>query len=1021
MFSRFKGRKNEIDEDDFDLLDSDDFDDFPDWDDSEGAREPSKKQLAKVAAKSVAKGTKDKIRDETVKNLIPGDYDSNVLEVKDVANHTKDLIRASAEDITNTLSKVIPKSLSDKLGIGSKGDVYQQVSEEEKRTAEIASTLDSIFTQQQSHQERLEQTERDSRNTTIEISKLADSRLQTDVLAGMSNDISRLTGFFTTIGSSYYRKSLEMQFKSYNVQLDSYRTQLNYSKSMSQQLDGLLKNTSLPEHVKITQSERFDNLVRESIASGLYARMYTNNEFIQNIKKNIESRIKDTTSMVRDSIEGIGSVFEIGSDMGISGKETAANLGGGVLGGWLGGKINKRLQPRLKEQLGDNEVLQGLGYTLENAVKGSSSLAQSTREAIARNLEAAEGTDGIRGKVSRGVLRAAQSVMGLTEQGARDKGFKKESIKDFNAPAIFDNNIYRSIANAIPTYLSHILAKTTDISELYQIVNSKIIGNRFKPNEPLVFNYMTKRLGSVSDLRTSINMDLTGRDGKPMARGVDNIVSTSLNALNKDKKGNVTRIGALKSKRNTDALKKYVTTMGIKEGIDGDYDTLFTNALGDNANSEIRAYLNDNPEVKRAVEAIVEGQKQSDVTVASNTRDTFNIHGKNSMNAYPIASVDSLFVNISKLSRPNSIPNTLTDDQAYVIAKAWSEIIFDDNKDVLATEDSMIALFAKIRTKKERDLVLDEFRLFMNDVMLIESAGTYVEKQKALSYFAVVNLSIREKDIVAGSGRDGLKDVFQMLKSIHPDLMPDQNELTASNIMGEGLSVGRDTSESLDTSEIRNLLNVDSSLIAKTEDKLGNSRLFKGLERLGNEFKEAASTGEGILGKSIAVFDLAASKTKDMLNVQYGKLTDNLERLGSAAEKLTIETIDKGINTLAKHVNNTGNDLKELIDKEEEDYRETVNSLNTLINNVRSTNPEEAEELIEELEELKVNREKRIAGYDLLKNSLDDLKGSLVTLSEGESTTGERAMDKTKALYSTIMNKIGEMKEVLNVFNKEKI
>jgi hypothetical protein len=201
------------------------------------------------AVDKVASGTR-KLYDDSVKELKP-----------------------SVGALTKKINKLVPqntpfvKKLTEGVDKIFNGEQFSTVttSKEEAENQQIESVLGGIFTAQASAQEEIRVRQRAYDESKEQIKDHIESKrfdANIDVMTSISTNISKIESYNSTIQQAYQRKSLELQYRAYFLQVDQYKDQIRANELSKVNSEAIVKNTALPEFVKIKASEKFKDTMR---------------------------------------------------------------------------------------------------------------------------------------------------------------------------------------------------------------------------------------------------------------------------------------------------------------------------------------------------------------------------------------------------------------------------------------------------------------------------------------------------------------------------------------------------------------------------------------------------------------------------------------------------------------------------------------------------------------------------------------------------------------------------------------
>lgn len=140
------------------------------------------------------------------------------------------------------------------------------------------------------------------------------------VLGDIRHHISRLSQYNEKITQAFQKKSLELQYRSYFAQTDLVEQSHKIFELSKTSYSSIIKNTALPEYVKLRDSERFKELAKTKMIESLFG---TTSSFINKTFKNIGVKVKDYTEIFKDTL----SAAALGAETAAMGKE-AGELSG---------------------------------------------------------------------------------------------------------------------------------------------------------------------------------------------------------------------------------------------------------------------------------------------------------------------------------------------------------------------------------------------------------------------------------------------------------------------------------------------------------------------------------------------------------------------------------------------------------------------------------------------------------------------------------------------------------------------
>jgi hypothetical protein len=463
-----KNSKNKID-DIFKVDPSLDFDsfDFPDFD-----AKDDRKPIVRVGS-GLKEGAISGLRDSsfikrTIRDNLPKGFGETMDLSDKISQSVKDLYDESAKDIKPALketkriltkliprdSKLLPdaaKKLLSKWEDEQKEDNrYAAVSKDGMREATISSQQADIFkiNMKQHAADRAYDEGKDRLQEGIAFSRHNDIF---SLLNRSAMSLDRLSKYNTSINLGYQKKSLELQYRN----LFALQDILSFSREDATRKEtifrDILKNTGLPEFVKISKSEAKkqigENKFRESMYQGLYG---GRDQFLQKTLNNVKSmavnKVKDFTSSFMGGLSEAEMAKDMSSGTPIDGYKLGGNMVGSSGAQWLGGKAAGYLKGKASKMNNPlaNKV-KGIGKTAFDFIQNAGQKANKLKND--RSYDYLDGPKAM-------LMRMFQDIIPGT---GVDTSVNNATSKDMDAPWQLTRRTDKSINEVIPGYLSRIL------------------------------------------------------------------------------------------------------------------------------------------------------------------------------------------------------------------------------------------------------------------------------------------------------------------------------------------------------------------------------------------------------------------------------------------------------------------------------------------------------------------------------------------------------------------------------------
>ena len=951
--------------------------DFGELENIDGSRKPSGFGVAKELSREAGKGFLDGLVKKTAKKSLPEEYQTHyqdALDYADFAKSTFDTNKSKVDKSAYRLGKEVKKILPFQLKMldgflqkyESENEEMRAQSEEQMRDATIQSNLSSIFDRQLEVQKALE-VKRDAQQDIDRKERLSFSKLNMDTLTSIDNNIGSQTAFTLQVSKEYYRRSLELQYKSYFVQADMLRTMRDYYKGFSIQFDSIAKNTGLPEFVKLNNTEHIADEVRRQMVQSTYRTLFTNSDYVNKVKKNISGLIDSKISAITDKVDGVtdqlsminmASEGDTGGGLGLLG-----NVLSGTLGSTLGEKVGEKISPKIKNRLKDNKAVNtGANYlsmlgnspsTLFGLLKGKTGKLKD---------QYADESNPVRFLASK-MFGGLNELLGVTDPGAVNYKVQGASALNHNKPAIFDNKVHRSITEVIPMYLSKILKENTDLRMMYSHVNQGKMRGMQIGSQELHYDYDGRTLTTASKLQSAMQSRyLSSESSKGKIEGVSkSLVADSLSRLSQDKGKNKKEISALNSEKAKKLLESYLSEASKVDAMKFDYQTVIEDALTPSkANPTLAKMVSESPELKNVLEIL---QKSKDTTSVKLIDDRM----ADSKRQYPITGVKQLFLGASKLAGSKAL-NALNDDAAGIVAKGFTKYITNAGQDVNVdncADGSALRYFSS----EEFSAVKDALSIFVHEVNRVKATNDALQESTLAVLFGVVNKSLKDNFELDPK-------VFQTLHELSP-ILGETGRLSIENLVERKLTRTKNVSY-VGAEELRSVVKTSSAgievlrdsqasqgIIDKLSEKFDQFKTGQ-LDRLNEDLKNANNpvakgrvlvkylkqTGSAVKAFAQKQYDETANKLSDLSQslqnlanvaapnaVQYftGKLSDVIQSLDKTiqAEQANRDAELKKLNDAKAQLSDLVDDAKALREIEA-DIQKTTRMFDTQIKTLES-------------------------------------------------------------------------------------
>lgn len=481
---------------DFEDFDFDDLDD--EWEDdasktaksTKGKDKKSKRKAIEETIKDAYSAAKDNIKSKSIKDhagkiiesSLNNDAKSSLNDLKYELSKMQEEANKQLTPLKNSLSG-ISKTLASSLPKGKISDLFEKLSKKLKSESDLAyaeqkETLEDFKSGIESSLGDVDNkiamltTEFTSKNSKLaqEVSK----RQYTTLMAMREQD------------RIYYNKSLELQWKM-NVTLEeSLKLQRSQFEAFTKQFEAIVKNTSLPEAVKLKNAEVAGMVLKQKAFGSLSESIFKKVNPLENFSFAVNRKLREILLDANDNasnfqdLMGMAGDFKDMQDMGMSKGALAGGMGSDLLLGLLYNKLGKAVPKNIRNKLSGNII--GLASNPMDYLK---SLKKRNPNSMFSKL------------LNRGI----DSLDGLVPTSTPFSDTKL-SKAELDSQALFDGRTYSSINTVIPLLLSKIH------NEVHGLRTGKNVGE----NDELRFDDKTQSFKSAGalnrDLRSHIAEDM---------------------------------------------------------------------------------------------------------------------------------------------------------------------------------------------------------------------------------------------------------------------------------------------------------------------------------------------------------------------------------------------------------------------------------------------------------------------------------------------------------------------------------
>jgi hypothetical protein len=454
-------------------LDSFEFDrslDMPDFDFEVKIPKNDGKPITKIG-KAAGRGFLDTLKSSsfirnTLTAALPRGYGSALEFADQSARSIKDLYDSGTKELKPQLNelkritgRILPRDgtkdsdLVKKLRTYANG--YEKPNEQgaqiDPREQNLGAVLGEVFDAQQQMDNRRQQVA-DIKDNLREGLTQARHKDVIGQLDAIRIAVSKQAAYTTSMNANYQRRSLEIQYRSYFLQMDMLAETKRANAVNHAHLDAIMKNTALPDAVKLRNSPEKMKMMRNRFLSGALNSAFDQKRgFARDLVKSLQKQAQDKVVAAAHGLrQGISA-----ADMMLDGRDMAASMGveldplemGGEMAGQFGAnQFGQYLARKLYPYLNKNTKIRKGGNMLQYGLENMGPILQDWAKS---------------GKHENGKWSALSPIVQFLKSGIRgmpgmEKGLDRDNLAGLQEPAIFDRSVSKSITEVIPGYLARI-------------------------------------------------------------------------------------------------------------------------------------------------------------------------------------------------------------------------------------------------------------------------------------------------------------------------------------------------------------------------------------------------------------------------------------------------------------------------------------------------------------------------------------------------------------------------------------
>lgn len=362
-----------------------------------------------------------------------------------------------------------------------------------------------------------------------------------ELMLHTSNSLQKQNAFNDQVAMKWQRKMLELKYKHYFTARKQLEIATQQSEYLQATLPNIVKNTGLPDAVKITLSEQGMQMFKERAIGSLQnvtreTAMSIFGGVIGKTKDKVTEQLRQLTDTISGGALSSGlNMFNGDDEFSMSPTQFMGNLAGGFLSDTLVNKLIKSSEENIRG-VADRSTI-----NFEEINEKLNMLREVVPGMFKRGMEQGFGDDKVDGFLNW--IGADDIVKN------RNKKIQSSLVSELDQQALFDLETKKSITSVIPSLLSEIHG------EIYAVRNGMGFDAMDKDNR-LRIDWETGTLNTHGNLRTKLVNRLTD----PSRKSTNNDITYDMFEKMGFDKTSLIETGELKDEQGNTLLDKEAVT-----------------------------------------------------------------------------------------------------------------------------------------------------------------------------------------------------------------------------------------------------------------------------------------------------------------------------------------------------------------------------------------------------------------------------------------------------------------------------
>lgn len=284
----------------------------------------------------------------------------------------------------------------------------------------------------------------------------------------------RLVGHTESITSTYQRRSLELQYRHYKLDISVAKMQEQYYKRSLEAFSNIVTNSTLTEIEKSYNNRNHQRLINKTQGSGKTRQMMSRygNHLYDSVYGMVDSASQNTNNRWAGAAGAAGAAMRAAQQAKMSGSMNGARNKGAMAGSMLASAAPFLLQQLFRSRMERNEGANRRGHNLSYYAESAPGLINGwlrNRQNFDENFNEFDPNNKWYTRLQKGVLNPVMNnaLFNLPVNQGNKTRINTPGIKDLMQPAQYDQMSRRSLVEVIPGLLTQQLRVQQNLVELW--------------------------------------------------------------------------------------------------------------------------------------------------------------------------------------------------------------------------------------------------------------------------------------------------------------------------------------------------------------------------------------------------------------------------------------------------------------------------------------------------------------------------------------------------------------------------